>query len=357
MDNNSRISKFSSTLLHWHEHENFRSYPWRGEMNPYYIWLSEIIMQQTRSEQGLPYYLKFKTHYPTVRDLALVPMDTVLRDWQGLGYYSRARNLKATAVLIHTHYNDVFPSTYSEILKLKGVGPYTAAAIASFAFGEPCAVVDGNVIRVLSRIFGIEEPFDTGAGKKAFDEKAKSLIDKKNPALYNQAIMDFGATVCKPKVPLCNSCVLNKKCKAYTTGRTHILPIKGKSIIKKNRHFYYFIATYNSKVYVCKRAGGDIWENLYEFLLVENEIQIAMDVDTLNQIFAQNFHAQNFSITKISKKYKQQLTHQTIQAQFIHVELNSALLQKKYQLISLQRIKKIPFPKIITAYFEDKNTL
>jgi A/G-specific adenine glycosylase len=239
MDNNSRISGFSTKLLHWHEHENFRSYPWRGEKNPYYIWLSEIIMQQTRSEQGLPYYLKFKSHYPTVRDLALAPMDTVLRDWQGLGYYSRARNLKATAELIHTQYGDVFPSKYDEILKLKGVGPYTAAAIASFAFGESCAVVDGNVIRVLSRIFGIEAPFDTGAGKRAFDEKATLLIDKKNPALYNQAIMDFGATVCVPKSPKCDCCPFSATCFAYQKEMIDALPFRSKKLIIKNRYFFF----------------------------------------------------------------------------------------------------------------------
>jgi A/G-specific adenine glycosylase len=269
MDNNSRISKFSSTLLHWHEHENFRSYPWRGEMNPYYIWLSEIIMQQTRSEQGLPYYLKFKSHYPTVRDLALAPMDTVLRDWQGLGYYSRARNLKATAELIHTQYGDVFPSKYDEILKLKGVGPYTAAAIASFAFGESCAVVDGNVIRVLSRIFGIEAPFDTGAGKRAFDEKAALLIDKKNPALYNQAIMDFGATVCVPKSPKCDCCPFSANCFAYQKEMIDALPFRSKKLIIKTDTSFFCTSKVKLALYFNNAPQKDIWQDLWQFPLIE----------------------------------------------------------------------------------------
>ena len=273
---------FSTQLIGWNSASNRRIMPWKGEKDPYKIWLSEIILQQTRVAQGLEFYQKFVKNFPLVTNLAQASDTKIFKLWEGLGYYTRCKNLIATARYIVKERQGKFPDTYEEILALKGVGPYTAAAIVSFAYNLPYAVLDGNVFRVLARFFGINTAIDSAEGKKTFATLASQLLDKKEPALYNQAIMDFGATVCKPKVPLCNSCVLNKKCKAYTTGRTHILPIKGKSIVKKNRHFYYFIATYNSKVYVCKRAGGDIWENLYEFLLVENEIQIAMGIDTLN---------------------------------------------------------------------------
>ncbi|MFN8316171.1 MAG: A/G-specific adenine glycosylase [Chitinophagales bacterium] len=356
MDNNSRISKFSSTLLHWHEHENFRSYPWRGEKNPYYIWLSEIIMQQTRSEQGLPYYLKFKTHYPTVRDLALAPMDTVLRDWQGLGYYSRARNLKATAELIHTHYNDVFPSTYSEILKLKGVGPYTAAAIASFAFGEPCAVVDGNVIRVLSRIFGIEEPFDTGAGKKAFDEKATSLIDKKNPALYNQAIMDFGATVCVPKNPKCGSCPFSGACFAYQKEMIDALPFRSKKLTIKNRYFYFLHLENKSGVVLQQRTTKDIWQDLWQFPLIElaappkkgikTELKKMLPVDTAYTIEDEWTHVQL-------------LSHQKIHSRVLRISVPNlkSLLQENWQFVAKKKLDEFAFPKTLHLYLTEKKLI
>ena len=218
---------FTKNLMAWFA-TNHRPMPWKGEKNPYLIWLSEIILQQTRVEQGLPYFLKFKENYPTVTDLANAPEDEVMRMWQGLGYYSRARNLHFTAKHIAYDLNGVFPKTYVEILKLKGVGTYTAAAIASFAYDLPNAVVDGNVYRVLARYFGIETPIDSTIGKKEFTKLAYELLDNKRPADYNQAIMDFGATQCKPKKPNCINCPLNQKCIGFNTQKIDTLPIKTK---------------------------------------------------------------------------------------------------------------------------------
>ncbi len=348
MNKNTCFTGFSSKLLHWHEHENFRSYPWRGEKNPYYIWLSEIIMQQTRSEQGLPYYLKFKAHYPTVRDLAQAPMDKVLRDWQGLGYYSRARNLKATAEFIHEHYNDVFPFTYSELLKLKGVGPYTAAAIASFAYGESCAVVDGNVIRVLSRIFGIEEPFDTGAGKKAFDAKATSLIDKKKPALFNQAIMDFGATVCVPKSPKCGSCPFSLKCFAYQKEMIDILPFRSKKLTIKNRYFYFLHLENKAGIVLQQRTEKDIWQDLWQFPLIElptppkkgiqAELKKFLPLGTVYTIEEDWTHVQL-------------LSHQKIHSHVLRIGVSDlkSLLQENWPFVVKKKLDNSPSPKRFTC--------
>lgn len=356
MDNNSRISKFSSTLLHWHEHENFRSYPWRGEMNPYYIWLSEIIMQQTRSEQGLPYYLKFKSHYPTVRDLALAPMDTVLRDWQGLGYYSRARNLKATAELIHTQYGDVFPSKYDEILKLKGVGPYTAAAIASFAFGESCAVVDGNVIRVLSRIFGIEAPFDTGAGKRAFDEKATLLIDKKNPALYNQAIMDFGATVCVPKSPKCDCCPFSATCFAYQKEMIDALPFRSKKLIIKNRYFFFLHFESKAGIVLQQRTSKDIWQDLWQFPLIE---LAALDKKSIKAELKKHFSAGSTYTIEDEWTHVQLLSHQKIHSRVLRIAVTDlkSMLQENWQFVAKKKLDEFAFPKTLHLYLTEKKLI
>ena len=219
--------------------------PWKGEKNPYLIWLSEIILQQTRVEQGLPYYERFRENYPTVTDLANAPEDEVMKLWEGLGYYSRARNLHATAKMIDQEMDSIFPTTHAEILKLKGVGPYTAAAIASFAYNLPHAVVDGNVYRVLSRFFGIETPIDSTSGKKEFAQLAQDLIDKKQPGNYNQAIMDFGATHCMPKKPKCSQCLLRKNCKALLNNKVTSLPIKIKKIKKQTRYFNYLVINQN----------------------------------------------------------------------------------------------------------------
>ncbi len=265
-------SFFWNALLTWHS-THHRPLPWKGEKNPYLVWLSEIILQQTRVEQGLPYFEKFKAAYPTVTDLANAPEDEVMKLWEGLGYYSRARNLHAAAKHIANELEGKFPGTYEGIRLLKGVGPYTAAAIASFAFDLPHAVVDGNVYRVLSRCFGIEEPIDSTAGKKLFAKLAQEILENAgtNPGSFNQAMMDFGATHCMPKVPKCGECPMQSKCIAFQKNRVDKLPVKSKKLVRRQRFFNYFLFHSEGKIFIKKRTGEDIWQNLYDFPLIESE--------------------------------------------------------------------------------------
>lgn len=260
---------FSKLLIDWYL-QNKRNLPWRNTKDPYRIWLSEIMLQQTRVNQGLPYYLKFIDVFPTVYDLAAAEQEKVLKLWQGLGYYSRARNMHSTANEIVDRYNGAFPDTYKELLTLKGVGPYTAAAIASICFNRPTAVVDGNVYRLLSRFFGIYTPMDTGEGKKEFSLLADKLIDKNNPATFNQAVMELGAVICKPKQPDCRNCPVSDNCFAYAENEMAHLPVKAKSKKVKKRYFNYFIHSADgNEIVLQERTEKDIWHGLYEFPLIE----------------------------------------------------------------------------------------
>ncbi len=346
---------FTSTLLSWNEKENIRQMPWKGEIDPYKIWLSEIILQQTRVEQGWNYYNSFIAAFPTVKKLANAPDEKIFKLWEGLGYYTRCKNLIATAKFISKERKGNFPKTYEEILALKGVGPYTAAAIASFAFNLPHAVVDGNVFRVLSRFFGINEATDNSSGKKLFADLAEELLDKTKPGAYNQAIMDFGAVICKPKYPLCNTCVLKAKCVARITNQVELLPVKSKVIKKRKRYFYYFVVECNNKVFVRKRGPKDIWENLYEFVLLEQDNKIS--VEGLRQhSFTKNLAGRN-NIEKISisRLYTQQLTHQTIAGRFVYLGFKKELTVKHYDTISFKTLKELPFPKFITEYLAEND--
>ncbi|MDU8884932.1 A/G-specific adenine glycosylase [Yeosuana sp. MJ-SS3] len=261
---------FSKTLTHWYSN-NKRDFPWRKTKNPYYIWLSEIILQQTQVKQGLPYYEVFIRTYPTVFDLANASESEILKLWQGLGYYSRARNLHTTAKYIVNKFNGEFPSTYDDLLKLKGVGDYTASAIASICFNENTAVVDGNVYRVLARYFGIETPINSTKGTKEFKKLAQELIDKKNPAEFNQAIMEFGATQCKPKNPDCAACPFNNSCIALQKNMIDKLPVKQKTIKLRKRYFNFLVfISENGNTVLEKRKTKGIWQNLYQFPLIES---------------------------------------------------------------------------------------
>ncbi|MBL4704506.1 MAG: A/G-specific adenine glycosylase, partial [Flavobacteriales bacterium] len=262
------MNNFNSKIISWYTVHK-RDLPWRKTKNPYKIWLSEIILQQTRIDQGTSYYLKFEAHYPTINDLANASEDEVLKDWQGLGYYSRARNLHGTAKHIVNELGGEFPNTYQEILKLKGVGDYTASAIASFCFGESEAVVDGNVYRVLSRYFGIETPIDSGKGKKEFKQLANQLICTENPSTFNQGIMEFGALQCKPKSPDCSQCPFQSSCVAYAKDKVGLLPIKEKKLKQRNRFFDYFLFLDNQQTILQQRTQKDIWQQLYEFPMIE----------------------------------------------------------------------------------------
>ena len=262
---------FSNRLTHWYL-QNKRDLPWRKTHEPYQIWLSEIMLQQTRIEQGLPYFLKFIDAYPTVFDLANASSDEVLKLWQGLGYYSRARNLHETSKFVAFELHGTFPDNYKELLKLKGVGDYTASAIASICYNEPVAVVDGNVYRVLSRIFGIDTPINSTAGIKEFKNLAQELLNKEDPATFNQAIMEFGALHCKPQNPYCETCPFNEKCLALKDNRIKELPVKLKKTKVKKRYFNYMVFDLeNEKTILEQRNGKGIWNGLYQFPLIETE--------------------------------------------------------------------------------------
>ena len=312
-------------------------------------------MQQTRVDQGLKYYNRFIDEFPKIKELAIAPETKVFKLWEGLGYYTRCKNLIATAKFISEKLNGQFPDKYEEILQLKGIGPYTAAAIASFAFNLPHAVVDGNVFRVLSRYFGITTPIDKTEGKQFFTLLANQLLDKKLPGIYNQALMDFGAVICKPQIPLCTTCVLVSKCRAYKNGMVNELPVKEKRIKKTTRWFYYLVVEYNGKQYVRKRGAKDIWENLYEFILIENECALPLEklkeLQKVKELFGEN----SFEILHISPQYKQLLTHQIILGQFIKIRTVKPLPGKDYDAFKPMEINKLPFPKFIAAYLKDKN--
>jgi A/G-specific adenine glycosylase len=357
--NKKQPSFFVKQLLQWQKTVN-RPMPWKGEKNPYLIWLSEIILQQTRVEQGLPYFLRFKEKYPTIIDLANAPEDEVMRLWQGLGYYSRARNLHASAKIVCDNYNGVFPIQHKDILQLKGVGDYTAAAIASFAYEQPYPVVDGNVYRVLSRFFGISTPIDLPKAKKEFAALATQLINEApTPSIYNQAIMDFGAMVCKPALPICNACPLSKNCVAFNNNLVETLPVKEKKIKVKERFFHYLVIRANKQIIISKRAAADIWQNLYEFPLIEankvlsiSEIKKLPDWDKL-------FQHKNIKITATPVATTQKLTHQKINALFFEVIVPSSNMlvfssEENMLVIDEKKMNNFAFPKIIDWYIQNK---
>jgi A/G-specific adenine glycosylase len=351
----TNLPDFTKLLLKWHKKENTRIMPWKGEKDPYKIWLSEIILQQTRVEQGWAYYERFLAAWPTVEDLARAPHQKVFKLWEGLGYYNRCRNLIDTAKRITTNYKGQFPTSYEAILELKGVGPYTASAIASFAFGLPHAVVDGNVERVLSRYFGISAPVDNPAGKKLYASLAASLLYHPDPGMYNQAIMDLGAVVCKPRSPLCSVCPLRKECQACKHNWTTILPVKEKSKEKRQRWFYYFILeTTDGKILIRQRKEKDIWEGLYEFVLWETDRPLSEKKLSGTAIASELLDGRSLTVRHISKIYKQELSHQTIRGQFIFAGLGGPRTALKgYRLVTRKKIGSYAFPGFINAWLRD----
>ena len=339
-------------LINWYS-VNKRDLPWRNTTNPYFIWLSEIILQQTQVVQGLPYYVAFTTNYPTVFDLANAEESQILKLWQGLGYYSRARNLHASAKYIVADLNGVFPSTYNEIIKLKGVGDYTASAIASISFNEKTAVVDGNVYRALSRIYGISTPINTGKGFKEFKALAQELIDKKEPATFNQAIMEFGARQCKPKNPDCAVCPFNGKCIALQKDSISELPVKLKTLKVKKKYFNFIVLlSLDQKTILEKREGKGIWQNLYQFPLIETVKPL--DIATIETELV------GFSILK-NKKYSvslynevdiiHKLSHQHLFTKFWIVTTD----QKLPEGVSVEKITDFPVPILIGNFIERFN--
>ena len=339
---------FSNSLLSWYL-QNKRDLPWRNTDNPYAIWLSEIILQQTKVAQGLPYYMSFIEAFPTVLHLANADEEQVLKLWQGLGYYSRARNMHKTAQIISFDYNGKFPDNFNELIKLKGVGDYTAAAIASFAFNEVVPVVDGNVFRVLSRYLDIETDIASSKAKKEFSALAKELMPKNNPALFNQAIMEFGALQCVPKNPNCNNCIFNTSCAALQKKKVGNLPVKLKKTKVTNRYFNYivFLDNTNSTI-INKRTEKGIWHNLYEFPMIEADHEL--DFDTISQTISNEFS--NFSINSITVFNQNliihKLSHQKLHINFYRVILNEDIMDG----IALDEIKNYPFPIVIYNFIE-----
>jgi A/G-specific adenine glycosylase len=341
---------FSEVLIHWYN-TNKRDLPWRKTKDPYRIWLSEVILQQTRVAQGSPYYEKFVETYPNVKALALADEQDVLRLWQGLGYYSRARNMSITAKIVVKDFDGIFPNNYKDLLKLKGIGPYTAAAIASFAFEEKVAVVDGNVFRVLARVFGIETDISSHEAKNVFSKLANELISTESPSTYNQAIMEFGAIHCTSVNPVCKFCVFNESCVANAKGMQSILPIKSKKVKVRNRFFNYFVIELNGKFLMHQRSEGDIWTGLNDFYLVENEEKFS-ELDEINSDFLQETLSKSI-IKGNSEKIKHILTHQLIEARFWHLVLNEEVaVPLGYAFYSSDEVEALPKPILIEKYLK-----
>lgn len=312
------MDNFLTSIYRWYT-LNKRDLPWRKNKDPYKIWLSEIILQQTRVEQGKNYFLRFIETFPTVTDLANAEEDKVLKLWQGLGYYSRARNLHASAKIIASKYNGTFPNDYKSILALKGVGPYTAAAIASIAFNFPYPAIDGNIYRVLSRYYGINTPIDSSKGKKEFQELAEELINEHDPGMHNQALMEFGALQCVPKSPECEKCPLVDACFAYKNGLISQLPLKEKKTRQRLRYFYYYLYDMGDSILMHKRSENDIWKNLYQPPLLETQNALT-DTELLHYNLPINTSQVN--IKYISKQKKHILSHQVIYAKMIYLEVS-----------------------------------
>ncbi len=341
---------FSTKLTNWYL-KNKRDFPWRNTKSTYFIWLSEVILQQTRTEQGLPYYLSFIKKYPKIKDLANADETEVLKLWQGLGYYSRARNLHCTAKFIVNELKGKFPTKYKELIQLKGVGDYTASAIASICYNERCAVVDGNVYRVLARYFGIETPINSSKGIKNFKILAQKLLPKDNIGLYNQAIMDFGSSICSPKKTKCTSCILNDSCYALQYKKVNQLPIKtSKTKIRKRFFNYLVIISPDRKIILSKRIGNDIWKNLYEFPLIESNKVIPKKEIISNTIFTEIIKNKNPTIIKYNKlPIIHKLSHQHIYTTFWIINTNA----NTNKLTGLDEIKNHPIPTLIDNFIKD----
>lgn len=345
-------SKISNTLINWYL-KNKRELPWRETTDPYKIWLSEIILQQTRVQQGLPYFNSFLNAFPSVKELAEASEKDVLSLWQGLGYYSRARNLHKTAQIIHYDYKGIFPNRYINLLSLKGIGPYTAAAIASFAYKEKVAVVDGNVYRVLARLFGIYEDIAQHSSKKIFAELAQSLIPANQPDIYNQAIMEFGALHCRPADPNCPNCPFATTCIANITGNQSLLPKKTKALKKQERFFQYFIISNGKDVLMKERTGKDIWQGLFEFLLIETS-----KLESNKHLLKHLTELSEKDFLFISAPYKHVLSHQILHARFYHIRANKKMfhvLMEKYKLqsVHLTDIEETPKPVLLSKFLKD----
>jgi A/G-specific adenine glycosylase len=346
---------FKNKLLDWWQ-ENKRELPWKKHTDPYKIWISEVILQQTTVQQGTPYYERFISLFPDVYSLATASEDSVIKAWEGLGYYSRARNLHFTAAYIVSEHKGVFPSSYQDILNLKGIGPYTAAAIASFAFGLQHAVIDGNVIRVVTRICGTSYPVDTPDVLKNIRNFVDMAIINTKAADFNQAIMDFGATRCVPKNPDCTICPLKTYCKAFYNQEVKLIPVKSKKLIRKSRYFHFLVCLLSDdKLIIHQRVAQDIWHSLHQFPLIETDSDVTLSKNLIQQkldtLFADKNAGINYNLTDISV-HKQVLTHQNITGIFYRLAIDSRgfKIKKGHYLVERKKVSNFAFPKIISDY-------
>lgn len=346
---------FSNNLLDWYDPKD-RSLPWKGEKDPYKIWVSEIILQQTRAEQAIPYYKNFISQFPTVKELASSSEDKVLKYWEGLGYYSRARNLHFAAKQVVQKMDGQIPDSYDKLINLKGIGPYTAAAIASFAFDLPHPVLDGNVYRVLSRYFNIDSPINESRSKKVFVERLNKVFVKNKAALFNQSIMDFGATICKPKKPLCNTCPMKKNCQALKYKTVFELPKKSKKIVKRDRAFHYLLLQNKDDFIIQRREANDIWKGLYQLPLYESNSAVHQEV--ISQFLSENTSSTSASPTLIDQR-KSILTHQKITAYFWHVNFRKKehIYLAACKWINKKDLTKFAFPKMFDLFFKQNSLI
>ncbi len=332
---------FNNKIIAWYE-EHKRDLPWRHTVDPYKVWLSEIILQQTRVNQGMPYYHRFIEKYPTVLHLAQADEQEVLRLWQGLGYYSRARNLHKCAKEVVSTHQGKFPNSFEELKRLPGIGDYTAAAIASFSFKKPVAVVDGNVYRVMARVFGIDTPINTPKAKKEFFDLANKLISTQHPDRYNQAVMEFGALHCTPQNPRCEDCVFTKQCFAKQKGMQKQLPVKERKLKVRKRYFYYIVRINGKSLAMQKRVAKDIWHGLYDFELLEKTKPLS-EAGLMKELKLKHF--------EITEEYKHVLSHQIILARFI--VLREKTVNRKKAFYSLKEVAELPKPVLISRFLED----
>ena len=346
------VAPLAADLHDWYA-RNHRVLPWRGITDAYRIWISEIILQQTRVVQGYAYYNRFVSRFPDVRALAAADDDEVMKLWQGLGYYSRARNLLAAARQVVEWFGGEFPTTYEAIRSLPGIGDYTAAAIASFAYGLPHAVVDGNVYRALSRIYGIDTPIDTTEGKKLFAALADELLDRKAPGGYNQALMEFGALYCVPRSPQCGGCIFADRCMALATGRVEELPVKLGRTVVKPRYFNYFYVRHGDYTWVRRREGRDIWRNLYELPLIETAEEASLDVLQQSEEWARLFAgAGRVSVSAQVYACKHVLSHRVIHARFYVVETEQLLPMEDYVRIAVGELGDYAVSRLTEGFLE-----
>ena len=343
------MSEFGKILSIWYQ-QNKRDLPWRSNNNPYLVWVSEIILQQTRVDTGIHYFLRFIKQFPDVLSLANAEENDVLKLWQGLGYYSRARNMHVAALQIKNEFSGEFPTSYKDIRNLKGVGDYTAAAIASISFGHPYAVIDGNVYRVLSRIFGIETPIDTSFGKKQFADLASLLLDKLNPGLFNEALMEFGALQCTPKNPGCKTCPFNEQCLALSKNEISKFPVRSKQIKIKERFFNYLFIKDDNCFYIEKRSEKDIWHNLYHFPLIETPEEVNLSNLVCSKQFLKMFDPKDIVLGSMGPEIVHLLTHRRLHIRFIEIIALNIKPHANWIKVHPGEITNFPVPKIIDNF-------